>query len=226
MAIPSYNVEQLLIEQLENPENWEVVEAPGTSSMVVLRDRGDDEPARIHPGGAVTFRQNVVPFNLKIDKFGAGTVEGRDLFQIEATRVGNGPNNYDESDDIGEWFAPAEYLKMKDAEKLKAPAYEFFDCGAQIGGGAPQFGNDAIRETGHEEITIDPAINSRIQQSGKRVKRNKKLSEKILAECVPHRTPDIKPTTEISLKAAATAFTDARFPGLKRNRPQKRAVRR
>ncbi|MFN3207528.1 MAG: hypothetical protein ACE369_00735 [Roseovarius sp.] len=35
-----------------------------------------------------------------------------------------GANSYDRSTDLQEWFAPAEYLKVKDNETLKAPAFE------------------------------------------------------------------------------------------------------
>ncbi|HKI75114.1 MAG TPA: DUF6603 domain-containing protein [Pseudomonadales bacterium] len=213
VAVPSYNVEELLIEQLENPENWQVAEMPGIGAMVVLREPDENAPPRVHPGGKVAFRQTIVPFNLKIDKFGAGTVEGRNLFQIESTCTGSGPNTYDEANDLGEWFAPAEFLKMKDAEKIKAPAYEFFDCGVEIGGCESQFGSSATRDVDYEEITIDPALNSRITQSTKRPAR---LTDKLLAEIMPNRTLVDKPRVDFSLKAAPTAFASARIPGLKK----------
>ncbi len=162
VAVPSYNVEELLVDELENPENWQVAENGSLAGYVVLREPGEDEAPRAQPTGAVTFRQNVVPLNMKLEKFGAGTIDGRDTFTINSAGLAPGQNSYDPAHDLGEWFAPAEFLKLKDAEKLKAPAYEFYDCGVEIGGGGPVFGATAERRRDHEEITIDPAINARV----------------------------------------------------------------
>ena len=211
VTLPSTDVAALLIEALETPENWQVPETTGTVAAVVLIEPDDDMPPRVHPGGTIVFRQKTVPLNVQLEKFGAGTIDGPSLFEIEETRIGDGQNTYAPQNAVDEWFAPAEFLKMKDAEKLKAPAYEAFDCGAEIGGGGVQFGGAQSRAVSFEEITIDPVLNVRQQPRRKRpakatarpARKPPKTAEKTLALAAGV-------TPAFDLKDAPTAFPRSR----------------
>lgn len=212
VAVPSYNVEDLLIAELENPDNWTVTEGTLSPSSVVLRDV-EEGPTGVLPGGSLTFQQKTVPLNLKLEKFGAGTIDGRDEFQIERTSVGNSGNTYAPDRDVTDWFAPAEFIKMKDTERLKAPAYEPFDAGVQISGGGVAFGTEARRAKAFEEIAIDPALNARVAP---KTKRAEKETAPLVAKMQKRPVVDHVKGTGVQLKPAATAFADARLVKPKR----------
>ena len=208
VAVPSYDVEAELVRELENPENWRVAEDTGGVAHIILREPTEDEAARALPSGVVAFSQKTVPLHLKLEKFGAGTIDGRKEFQISSTRIGNGQNTYDASRDLTEWFAPAEFLKMKDNEKLKAPAYELFDSGVEIGGTGVSFGTQAERDVDYEEIIIDPALNTRIAPLKKRPLADNK---ELLSQMKPGLRDVAFKGPELKLKVAPTKFADARL---------------
>lgn len=104
-------------------------------------------------------RQTVVPLGLKIDKYGNGTVTGPRQFGVVNALVGGQTETPDADDAVTEWFAPANYFEMSDAEKLKAPSFEPLQSGVRMGGGDAIAGGAFEAVTDFEEIVIDPELN-------------------------------------------------------------------
>jgi hypothetical protein len=86
--------------------------------------------------GTIKFRQQVVPFNLEVEKFGNAQPTGARKFNIEAVKIGDSDLSFSETK---ESFAPAQYLSMSDSEKLSRPSFESFTAGAEIQSGAAEY---------------------------------------------------------------------------------------
>ena len=132
---PPVEVFQPLIEAFKKQGNWEAQAVPGTSLMVSLRqiskeEQGDD--LILHPSGVIQVNQKVVPLELEINKFGENVPkEGQTYFEIESLKIGD--DEFDKSN-LKEQFAPAQYRKMTDAEKLSKKSFEKYLSGAKVKG--------------------------------------------------------------------------------------------
>ncbi|HSE39087.1 MAG TPA: DUF6603 domain-containing protein, partial [Blastocatellia bacterium] len=83
----------------------------------------------LHPLGTLTIKQNVVPLNFDISRFGQGPPAGDRHFRISAT-----PGGFEQSPDpVKDFFAPAQFIEMTDDEKLSRPSFELMDAGLTIG---------------------------------------------------------------------------------------------
>ena len=161
VAVPSYDVMDMLVKALEDPESWSVGEGAGTP-LVVYAKKADGTSA-LDPRGNLSFRQKVVPLNKAIGKFGNGTVIGTDLFTVEDLEAGGTSLSPDYLDD---WFAPAEFEELTDEQKLARPSFQEMDGGASFGGNPPEMGGAFDGEEGYEDIVLDPADNRRSKAGG------------------------------------------------------------
>ena len=159
VAVPLYNVARLLRDALQDDENWQVAEPEQT--IAILRETNAEASKKVHPAGQISLRQKIVPFNVKIDKFGNGRVDGADRFALDSARLGQKPIAVRSDTQLVEWFAPAEFFNMKAAEKLKSASFEQLDAGLVFSSQDLEFGSAVTLEPDFEEIIIDPALNQR-----------------------------------------------------------------
>ena len=98
--------------------------------MVTLRPR-TAAPAEVflHPLGSLTVKQNVVPLEIEITKFGQAVPSGDRKFTITSVTVGG---IGEEKNPIRDFFAPAQYFEMSDDEKLSRPSFEQMTAGVGI----------------------------------------------------------------------------------------------
>ncbi|MGH9753789.1 MAG: hypothetical protein ACREA2_13500, partial [Blastocatellia bacterium] len=85
----------------------------------------------LHPLGALTVKQNVVPLNMDISRFGPTTPDGEKRFTI--TSVSIGEQNQTAPPPVKDFFAPAQYFEMSDGEKLSRPSFDLMTAGVAIG---------------------------------------------------------------------------------------------
>ena len=139
-ALPRATVLPKLANELERPVNWEAQQPDEQSRFVTLRDpnangEGDapeDEEVLAHPLGTLGVRQQVVPLEMRIEKFGnARPVHS--YFEVPSFKVGqeNGASA-ETGKQLREEFAPAKYRKMSDDEKLQAEAFEKMPAGRRL----------------------------------------------------------------------------------------------
>ena len=132
---PPVEVFEPLIKALRNQGNWEVQSVPGTNLMVSLRqiskeEQGDD--LILHPSGVIQVSQKVVPLYLSINKFGENVPKpGQTYFEIEALKIGN---DIFPTSELKEQFAPAQFNKMTDSEKLSKKSFEKLRSGVKLKG--------------------------------------------------------------------------------------------
>ncbi len=108
----------------------------------------------VHPLGTLTVKENVVPLDLAITKYGNATPSDGSLFSISDVQI-NG--NEESRQNVRDYFAAGQFLTLSDADKLSRPSFELYDSGVQIGSPAIQAGADSPRNVVYREFTIPSA---------------------------------------------------------------------
>lgn len=121
----------LLKEALSNPGSWTMQLPASQRQMITSRPLPPtitDVP--VHPLGTITIKQNIVPLDLDITKFGQTSPSGDRRFTIRVIDLGE--QNAD-LHQVKDFFAPAQFLEMSDNEKLSRPSFESMTSGLTIG---------------------------------------------------------------------------------------------
>ena len=124
------NVTEQLMVALNDARNWSGQLAEGERRAVTLRETGDPDQINLHPLGRLSVKQNVVPLELEIAKYGNTTPAGARLFKINKLSV-NGKET--EFSRVNDFFAPAQFLELSEDEKLAAPSFEAMMAGISVG---------------------------------------------------------------------------------------------
>jgi hypothetical protein len=119
-----------LREALGNGGNWESALPGGQRNLVTMRRvaAGANE-VQLHPLGRLRVKQQVVPLNVEITKFGQSAPAGEKRFEIKSVTVGG---NSQGTGTVKEFFAPGEYFEMSDEEKLSRPSFESMAAGVEF----------------------------------------------------------------------------------------------
>lgn len=152
LILAAIDPKEKLTEALENSSSWGARLPEKMHSYEMLADLADTESALIvHPAGAIEIRQNVLPFDVQLDKLGNAPVTGNDYFDI--TSVSLDGNNLSLLD-IEEDFAPGQFKQLHDP--LTAPSFEKMKAGVAAASDSTQFSEDKINsvEHGFESILI------------------------------------------------------------------------
>jgi len=180
---PRAKVMPKLTTELGKGGNWAAQVPDAASSLASMRDSerekakreesggsggsGDSEDSDeviAHPLGGIGVRQTVVPLEDRIEKFGNMVPRDYEEFRIAEVTVDGEPLDATEK---REKFAPADYKKMSDSEKINAPSFERRQAGKQAGADRVYFpGNsdatsgraDELRRTarlGYETSVVD-----------------------------------------------------------------------
>jgi hypothetical protein len=127
-----------LKEALGHPNNWISQLPVGQRPIVTLSPRPEAAEILLHPLGTLQVKENVVPLNMEISRFGQAAPAGERRFTITTVSVG-GDNQTIRT--VRDFFAPAQFIEMTDDEKLSRPSFEPMDAGVR-------FVSDAIVFTG------------------------------------------------------------------------------
>lgn len=115
-----------LKEALRHPDSWTTQMPAGARPLVTLKARPGATDMLLHPLGMLQVKENVVPLNMDISRFGQAAPAGERRFTITSVTVG-------EDQLVGrpvrDFFAPAQFLELTDDEKLSRPAFEPMDAG-------------------------------------------------------------------------------------------------
>lgn len=160
VAVTSYDVATMLLDALEHPDAWRVL-GDSTGLPVMLLDLGDGAPAPLLPTDLLMVTQTVAPFDRALEKYGNGRIEGASEFQLNSVSLGGAVLSGADIDLTRDWFAPAQYFEMTDAEKLAAASFEEMTSGAIFGQSAKVRSAPVAGEDVYEEITIDTTLNCR-----------------------------------------------------------------
>lgn len=117
----------LMKKEVNDSRNW-IAAIPANNKLFVtikqMGPLGDKIP--VHPFGILTFSQRLVPLEIEVNRFGTQLPKDAKRFEITTT---------DEnlvSQPVREQFAPANFIDMKDEEKLSRPSFEEMKSGFEI----------------------------------------------------------------------------------------------
>jgi hypothetical protein len=145
-----------LLPALQDPRNWSAALPDGTTQAVTLSTpKPDDKTLRVHPMGTLSVRENVVPLDLPITRYGNATPADGNYFSISNVQI-DGQEETKQS--FQEYFAAGQFLTLSDADKVSRPSFEKYDAGATIGSAAIVSGPDSPRTVFYEERYIDDPV--------------------------------------------------------------------
>ena len=143
VTLPAVAVLPQLNTALTTPGSWSAQLPDGAQQAVTLRGLPPaDTDIVVHPMGSLTVRENVVPLDVPVTKFGNTTPADGSQFAIASVTLGT--SQAATSPVPGE-FAPGQFQQLSDADKVSAPAFEEFHCGVTIGDPSVHAGSDAPR---------------------------------------------------------------------------------
>jgi hypothetical protein len=136
-ALPSTNVRQLLTAALADKANWEVQQpAVKPASTVILRTEDQPSELVVDPGGALVARQKVVPLDYLVELYGNTTPTNGNQFRVSGVRLGEASNETPipaaSLGEIRDAFAPGQFRRMTDAQKLSSPSFQLMRSGLRI----------------------------------------------------------------------------------------------
>jgi hypothetical protein len=104
-------------------------------------------------------KQNVVPLNLDITRFGQTTPAGARRFTISSVSLGG--QSQAAPPPVRDFFAPAQFFEMSDDEKLSRPSFESLPAGVSFGADAFTFSDHVddwleVDAIAFDTITVDP----------------------------------------------------------------------
>lgn len=134
---------------LRNPANWSGQLSDGQRRLVTITDNSSSGVVGLHPLGRLAVKQNVVPLEVEIAKFGDAKPADANIFNISGFSVNGNSVHFDR---VSDFFAPAQFLSLSDDEKLTAPSFEPMVAGVSAGG------DDFIFTADTQDILSDDAI--------------------------------------------------------------------
>jgi hypothetical protein len=113
---------------LSDPRSWQT-SPPAGQGMVKVRALDAARPA-VHPLGSLTVRQHAVPLQQRVERYGPDLLQAPCQYQITGAALGG---QAVPQADVTDFFAPAQFITMTDAQKLSAPSFESMSSGVTLG---------------------------------------------------------------------------------------------
>lgn len=176
---PAYLLQELK-KQLETPRNWAAKLPASFKSSEILREIEDDEQTIIlHPAGYLEVRQNAVPLERKIQKYGNASLNELPTYSLQRLTLGG--QEVSERQTLKEYFARGQYENLSDAEKISSKDFELYKAGYRFGdeGAGFDFGEFEMTSTDstYENIVITEELQS-LYSENEEVKDWESLREK------------------------------------------------
>ena len=133
-ALENVHVLPLLADDIKNISNWEHTTGQTRIAVMLRKEKKkDDAPVTllIHPNEILIVRQNTVPLQQTIDRFGGWCPADATKFNL---RIRNKNNVEIPATKVKNHFASAQFIQLTEEQQLTAPPYELFDSGLSFDG--------------------------------------------------------------------------------------------
>ncbi len=129
---------------ISDDRNWVASMPANTHHTVTLKKLDVPEDSIVlHPFGVLSVSQKVVPLGIEINKFGNQQPTGATNFDLT---FAGGPTG-----EVREEFAPANFLKMSDSDKLSRSSFENMRSGLQFStGDSSEYGANVLKDVSYE----------------------------------------------------------------------------
>lgn len=152
-TLPNIEVLPLLIESIEDIQNWRSILGNTNSAGMRMKGISADEGLILTPNGAIEINQKIVPLEVEISKFGQFKPSDFTKFEIIEIKIGSVAAAYHY---VKENFAPANFLDIGDNEKLSLPSFNEENSGVQLSGtGVLKSGAVVDRKVVYESHIMD-----------------------------------------------------------------------
>lgn len=149
------DAEALIIAALMNTRSW-IEEGASHAGDIVLEGVGE----ALGPYSPLAVQQKVAPLELRLDQLGGRRLIGRSQFQIR--RIVIAGEELPSMKQLKGAFAPAQFIKMDERERLSAPSFEDLVAGASFAGdGVVKAEGSLTADTSMEMIILDAPPPSR-----------------------------------------------------------------
>lgn len=152
--LPRRQIWPALHEALATPAAWASAVPPGLAAAVTAPASGEAPAPRLEPCATLTVTQKVVPLDRQITAFAHGRPDGVDRFQVTGVRFGTTAVPAQEIASVTEWFAPAQFEEMSEADKLSRPGFEQMVGGVSIGATTIRAGAPLVRALDYDTVVI------------------------------------------------------------------------
>lgn len=151
-VLPPISVMPLLVAEYEKQENWKALVPANNTLFVSLKEIDNVAELVLHPVGSLQITQRAIPLKLSLDKFGTQKPDDANNFILETD-----DSELAKINDLKEKFAIAQFVDLKDAEKLSSPSYQLIEGGLELSVAGEQLatGKSVKRHIRYELITID-----------------------------------------------------------------------
>jgi hypothetical protein len=145
---------------IANAANWGGNPPAGSFASVTLvaPPPGTSTPTPVDPLGSATLRQKAVPLDLLITSFAGTQPKPQRNFDITSVQIGQtgqaGATTVTEPTRVQDYFAPAQFQQMKDAQKLSSQSFVQLDAGFTISSDALTFGTPVPTPLLYTDVTF------------------------------------------------------------------------
>jgi hypothetical protein len=158
------NVERRVVDEVEKGANWTALPPTGVPAVSLRALPPGEKQFYVHPcGRTLMFQQRLVPLGIPLEVFGSAAIEGARCFKITSVKVGGATK---ETLPLREAFAPGQFFRLSDDERLSRPAFESFVSGFSFdfdGLDYDDLAADDAAELGYELVKADPARVGRVE---------------------------------------------------------------
>jgi hypothetical protein len=131
-GLPPADPWTLLAPALARTANWRAELPAGAAVAATLRPPPErPDLLLVHPTGAATLRQNAVPLDRVLERFGQHELSGPNRFDLVEVRVGGRSTRG--WTPVTEHFAPGDFEELSDAEQLSRDSFEEMHAGVRVG---------------------------------------------------------------------------------------------
>jgi hypothetical protein len=161
--LPDKDPWPLLEEAIKASANWAAELGAGVVSAVSLRPAPEGSAdLLLHPMGAATLRQKVLPFDRPLERFGEFDIVGPNRYDIQDVVAGDNDNAPWQV--VTDHFAPGYYEKLSETDKLSRDSFEEMDAGVSVGSDLVRIDPGAMKVAAvtYETRIIDAGWKARI----------------------------------------------------------------
>jgi len=154
--LPSSDAWIELRQALASESSWSA-QLPSEGAMLVTVRKVESDRVLAHPAAVLTVRQRVIPLGIEIDLLNQLEVRGHRLFEITDVVFGEGATaTSGEARGVEDHFAPGQFLRMTDQEKLSAPSFEEFESGVEVAADVSTRDDAPVTASfGYETVVVD-----------------------------------------------------------------------
>jgi hypothetical protein len=119
-----------LTDALGRADAWAALPPEDNDRVVSLRNQ-PTTGILVHPLGALSMRQRILPFDKLIQRFGAAIVTTPVTFSLAGFAIGN-HSTQPAAEGLQDDFAPGQFTPLTDDERVTRPAFEAMPSGGRV----------------------------------------------------------------------------------------------